>query len=122
MLMHADMCAVTHYSGAVLLERQGFDFIKASDSRLSLRFACSGYWKLDNRDIVSAESLRGNNTEDKVLFLGLKSGVASQKRELEAVSSEFCSSHVGLCRRTFVVFALFSETKACIISSCLMVF
>lgn len=122
MLMHADMCAETHYSGGVLLERQGFDFIKASDSCLSLRFACEGDWELDNKDLISAESLRGSKTEDKVQFLCLKSGVASQKRELKTVSSEFCFSYVGLCKRTSVVFALFSETKACILSSCLVVF
>lgn len=95
------MCRETHYSGSILLERQGFDFIKASDSCLSFRFACNGYWELDNKDTISAESLRGSNTEDKVLFSCLKSGVASQKRELKAVSSEFCFSYVGLCKRTF---------------------
>lgn len=32
-------------------------------------FACSGYWALDNKDIISGELLQGRNIEDKEVFV-----------------------------------------------------
>lgn len=40
-------------------------------------FACGGYSALDNKDIISAESLRDADGEEKAAFLCLRSGLRS---------------------------------------------